>query len=69
VAFLLNPRWQALQLRLLCRSHRRQWPRSAGPDPAFALIAKKQAADVAHGEAISAQDKAEAEQGAGANGF
>ena len=39
------------------------------PDPAFALIAKKQAADVAHGEAISAQDKAEAEQGAGANGF
>lgn len=29
------------------------------PDPAFALIAEKRAADVAHGEAIDAQDKAE----------
>ena len=29
------------------------------PDPAFALIAEKLAADIAHGEAIDAQDEAE----------
>jgi len=31
----------------------------AEPDPAFALIAEKLAADTAHGETIDAQDKAE----------
>ena len=30
-----------------------------GPDPAFALIADKLAADIAHGEAIDAQDEAD----------
>jgi hypothetical protein len=34
-------------------------PRHSGPDPAFALIADKRAADVAHCEAIDAQDEAE----------
>src|SRR5450631_4627879 len=33
-------------------------PRPSRPDPAFALIAEKRAADIAHGEAIDAQDKA-----------
>jgi len=32
-------------------------------DPAFALIAAKQAADVAHGEAIDAQDEADVKHG------
>jgi hypothetical protein len=32
---------------------------TAAADPAFALIAEKRAADVAHGEAIDAQDEAE----------
>jgi hypothetical protein len=32
-------------------------------DPAFALIAEKRAADVAHGEAIDGQDKADVEHG------
>jgi hypothetical protein len=34
-------------------------PRSSRPDPAFALIADKRAADVAHGEAIDAEEEAE----------
>jgi hypothetical protein len=34
-------------------------PRHSRPDPAFALIADKRAADVAHCEAIDAQDEAE----------
>ena len=34
-------------------------PRHSKPDPAFALIANKQAADIAHGEAIDAQDAAD----------
>jgi hypothetical protein len=33
------------------------------PDPAFALIAEKRAADVAHCEAIDAQDEAERDDG------
>src|SRR5450631_1524328 len=33
-------------------------PRHSRPDPAFALIAGKRAADVAHCEAIDAQDEA-----------
>jgi hypothetical protein len=39
-------------------------PRHSKPDPAFALIANKQAADIAHGEAIDAQDAAD-ERGIG----
>ena len=35
----------------------------AAADPAFALIAEKRAADVAHGVAIDAQDAADAEHG------
>jgi hypothetical protein len=38
-------------------------PTSAPADPAFALIAAKQAADIAHGEAIEAQDRADVEFG------
>src|SRR6267154_5012609 len=34
-----------------------------GPDPAFALIADKLAADIAHGEAIDAQDEADSRYG------
>jgi hypothetical protein len=34
-------------------------PMHSGQDPAFALIADKQAADIAHGEAIDAQDEAD----------
>jgi hypothetical protein len=34
-------------------------PRHSRPDPAFVLIADKQAADLAHGEAIDAQDAAD----------
>ena len=34
-----------------------------GPDPAFALIADKLAADIAHGEAIDAQDEADERSG------
>jgi hypothetical protein len=34
-------------------------PRHSRPDPAFALIADKRAADVAHGEAIDAEEEAE----------
>lgn len=34
-------------------------PRHGRPDPAFVLIADKQAADIAHGEAIDAQDEAD----------
>ena len=34
-------------------------PRHSRPDPAFALIADKRAADVAHGEAIDAEEQAE----------
>jgi hypothetical protein len=34
-------------------------PRHSRPDPAFALIADKRAADIAHGEAIDAQDEAD----------
>jgi hypothetical protein len=34
-------------------------PATAAVDPAFAMIAEKRAADVAHGEAIDAQDEAE----------
>ena len=34
-------------------------PRAQQPDPAFALIADKRAADIAHGEAIDAQDEAD----------
>jgi hypothetical protein len=33
------------------------------PDPAFALIAEKRAADIAHGEAIDAQDEADGRYG------
>jgi hypothetical protein len=33
-------------------------PRHSSPDPVFALIADKRAADIAHGEAIDAQDEA-----------
>jgi hypothetical protein len=33
--------------------------RQSRPDPVFALIAEKRAADVAHGEAIDAEDEAE----------
>jgi hypothetical protein len=33
------------------------------PDPAFALIAEKRAADIAHGEAIDAQDDASSRHG------
>jgi hypothetical protein len=36
-------------------------------DPAFALIAEKLAADVAHGEAIDAQDVAESDDGIGSD--
>ena len=36
-------------------------PRHSKPDPAFALIADKRAADIAHGEAIDAQDEAESD--------
>jgi len=32
---------------------------AALPDPAFALIANKRAADIAHGKAIDAEEKAE----------
>jgi hypothetical protein len=39
-------------------------PRHSKPDPAFALIANKRAADIAHGEAIDAQDAAD-ERGIG----
>jgi len=38
-------------------------PRPSRPDPAFALIAEKRAADIAHGEAIDAQDEAEGRYG------
>ena len=38
-------------------------PRHSKPDPAFALIADKRAADVAHCEAIDAQDEAEGRYG------
>src|SRR5258705_3232752 len=38
-------------------------PRHSKPDPAFALIADKQAADVAHGEAIDVQDEADERSG------
>jgi hypothetical protein len=38
-------------------------PRLSMPDPAFALIAEKRAADVAHGEAIDAQDEASVRYG------
>jgi hypothetical protein len=38
-------------------------PRHSRPDPAFALIADKRAAHVAHGEAIDAQDEAEGRYG------
>jgi hypothetical protein len=38
-------------------------PRHSRPDPAFALIAEKLAADVAHCEAIDAQDEAEPNEG------
>jgi hypothetical protein len=34
-------------------------PRHSRPDPAFALIAAKRAADIAHGEAIDAEEAAE----------
>jgi hypothetical protein len=34
-------------------------PRHSSPDPVFALIAEKRAADAAHCEAIDAEDKAE----------
>ena len=34
-------------------------PRHSRPDPAFALIAEKLAADIAHGEAIDVQDEAD----------
>jgi len=34
-------------------------PRHCGPDPAFVLIAEKLAADIAHCEAIDAQDEAD----------
>jgi hypothetical protein len=38
-------------------------PRHSRPDPAFALIADKRAADIAHGEAIDAQDEASSRYG------
>jgi hypothetical protein len=38
-------------------------PRQGRPDPAFALIADKRAADIAHGEAIDAQDEADNKYG------
>ena len=38
-------------------------PRHSGPDPAFALIADKRAADIAHGEAIDAQDEGDGRYG------
>jgi hypothetical protein len=38
-------------------------PRHSVPDPAFALITHKQAADIAHGEAIDAQDEADERSG------
>jgi hypothetical protein len=38
-------------------------PRHSTPDPAFALIAEKLAADVVHCEAIDAQDEADVEHG------
>ncbi|HEX7566421.1 MAG TPA: hypothetical protein VF396_24685 [Bradyrhizobium sp.] len=38
-------------------------PNHGRPDPAFALIAEKLAADVAHCEAIDGQDKADVEHG------
>jgi len=34
-------------------------PRHSGPDPVFALIADKLAADIAHGKAIDVQDEAD----------
>jgi hypothetical protein len=37
--------------------------RHSRPDPAFALIAEKRAADIAHGEAIDAQDEADGRYG------
>jgi hypothetical protein len=38
-------------------------PRHSRPDPEFALIADKRAADIAHGEAIDAQDEASVRYG------
>ena len=38
-------------------------PNHGRPDPAFALITEKLAADAAHGEAIDAQDEAESDDG------
>ena len=38
-------------------------PWSSRPDPAFVLIADKRAADIAHGEAIDAQDEADERSG------
>ena len=38
-------------------------PRHSRPDPAIALIAEKLAADIAHGEAIDAQDEADERSG------
>jgi hypothetical protein len=38
-------------------------PRHSRPDPAFALIAEKLAADIAHCEAIEAQDEADDRHG------
>ena len=38
-------------------------PRHSRPDPAFALIADKRAADIAYGEAIDAQDEADGRYG------
>jgi hypothetical protein len=43
-------------------------PRHSRPDPAFALIADKRAADIAHGEAIDAQDEAGCRYGIGSDG-
>jgi hypothetical protein len=40
---------------------------AADPDPAFALIAEKLAADVAHEKAIDAQDEAESGSGFGSD--
>jgi hypothetical protein len=42
-------------------------PRHSRPDPAFALIADKRAADIAHCEAIDAQDEAEGRYGIRSN--
>jgi hypothetical protein len=42
-------------------------PRHSTPDPAFALIAEKLAADAAHGVAIDAQDEAEGADGSGSD--